>query len=72
MTSKVLDPVTCSVIDATKMGGIARFINHSCTPNCTAKIIRVDNTKRIVIYALRDIGQGMYPILTTSFEHLTN
>jgi histone-lysine N-methyltransferase SETD1 len=48
-----------TVIDATKMGGIARFINHSCTPNCTAKIIRVDNTKRIVIYALRDIGQGM-------------
>jgi histone-lysine N-methyltransferase SETD1 len=52
-----------TVIDATKMGGIARFINHSCTPNCTAKIIRVDNTKRIVIYALRDIGQGKHSIL---------
>lgn len=54
-----------TVIDATKMGGIARFINHSCTPNCTAKIIRVDGTKRIVIYALRDIAQGktLVPII---------
>lgn len=47
-----------AVIDATKRGGIARFINHSCTPNCTAKIIRADGSKRIVIYALRDINKG--------------
>ena len=49
-----------TVIDATKKGGIARFINHSCTPNCTAKIIKVDGTKRIVIYALRDIGKSEF------------
>ena len=49
-----------TVIDATKKGGIARFINHSCTPNCTAKIIKVEGSKRIVIYALRDIGQSEY------------
>ena len=49
-----------TVIDATKKGGIARFINHSCTPNCTAKIIKVEGSKRIVIYALRDIGQSKY------------
>ncbi|MCJ1311131.1 histone methyltransferase set1 [Agyrium rufum] len=47
-----------TVIDATKRGGIARFINHSCTPNCTAKIIKVEGSKRIVIYALRDINQN--------------
>ena len=50
-----------TVIDATKRGGIARFINHSCTPNCTAKIIKVDGSKRIVIYALRDIERGKFP-----------
>ena len=47
-----------TVIDATKKGGIARFINHCCTPNCTAKIIKVEGSKRIVIYALRDIEQS--------------
>ena len=47
-----------TVVDATKKGGIARFINHSCMPNCTAKIIKVEGTKRIVIYALRDIAMS--------------
>lgn len=50
-----------TVIDATKKGGIARFINHSCMPNCTAKIIKVEGSKRIVIYALRDIALSMSP-----------
>ncbi|ORY82500.1 hypothetical protein BCR37DRAFT_409964 [Protomyces lactucae-debilis] len=46
------------VIDATKCGNIARFINHSCDPSCTAKIISVYGQKKIVIYAQRDIGVG--------------
>ena len=48
------------IVDATKKGGIARFINHSCSPNCTAKIIKVEGTPRIVIYALKDIGKSEF------------
>lgn len=62
-----------TVVDATKKGGIARFINHSCMPNCTAKIIRVDGTKRIVIYALRDIAMsGFFTFVSFIVLGLTN
>ncbi|RUS91880.1 hypothetical protein EGW08_000282 [Elysia chlorotica] len=44
-----------TIIDATKCGNLARFINHSCNPNCYAKIITVDGFKKIVIYSKRDI-----------------
>jgi histone-lysine N-methyltransferase SETD1 len=59
------------IVDATKKGGIARFINHSCSPNCTAKIIKVEGTPRIVIYALKDIGKSEYPY-TTANELIAN
>jgi histone-lysine N-methyltransferase SETD1 len=47
-----------TVCDATKQGNVARFINASCDPNCYTKIITLDNTKRIVIYAKKDIPAG--------------
>jgi histone-lysine N-methyltransferase SETD1 len=50
------------IVDATKKGGIARFINHSCNPNCTAKIIKVEGTPRIVIYAMKDIGKSEFSV----------
>jgi [histone H3]-lysine4 N-trimethyltransferase SETD1 len=46
------------VCDATKQGNVARFINASCDPNCYTKIITFDGTKRIVIYAKKDIEAG--------------
>ncbi|KAM3723517.1 Histone-lysine N-methyltransferase set-2 [Dirofilaria immitis] len=47
-----------NVIDATQMGNLARFINHSCQPNCYAKIVVVDGEKRIVIYSKLPISKG--------------
>lgn len=41
------------VVDATMHGNAARFINHSCDPNCYSKVITIDNKKHIVIFALR-------------------
>lgn len=61
-----------TVIDATKKGGIARFINHSCSPSCTAKIIKVEGKKRIVIYALRDIEANEELTYDYKFERETN
>ncbi|CAG8458242.1 16174_t:CDS:2 [Funneliformis caledonium] len=47
-----------TIIDATKMGNNARLINHSCDPNCNAKILTIKGKKKIAIYAKRDIEFG--------------
>ena len=38
--------------------GHRRLINHSCDPNCTAKIITISGVKKIVIYAKQEIELG--------------
>ncbi|XP_020340705.2 histone-lysine N-methyltransferase SETD1B-A isoform X1 [Oncorhynchus kisutch] len=45
-----------TIIDATKCGNFARFINHSCNPNCYAKVITVESQKKIVIYSRQPIN----------------
>jgi SET domain-containing protein len=47
-----------TVLDATKQGNCARFINHSCEPNCHSKVSNLFGRKRILIFALKDIGVG--------------
>ena len=50
------------VIDATLKGGYARYINHSCNPNCVAKIIcgasPNERLKRVIIIARHPIAEG--------------
>ena len=53
------------IIDATRTGGMARFINHCCEPNAYARVITADSIpypsgeevieKHICIMAARDI-----------------
>lgn len=45
-----------TIIDATKCGNLARFINHSCNPNCYAKVVTVEGQKKIVIYSKQPIN----------------
>eukprot|EP01134_Creolimax_fragrantissima_P006039 CFRG6039T1 len=46
------------IIDATRMGNMARFINHRCEPNSVAKIITLKGEPRICIYAKDAIEIG--------------
>lgn len=42
------------VIDANVNGNAARWINHSCAPNCVAD----DSDGKVKVFALRDIAAG--------------
>lgn len=47
------------IVDATVCGNAARYINHSCAPNCTSKTVAVDNDRKVVvIFAKRNIQRG--------------
>ncbi len=44
--------------DATVRGGLARYINHSCAPNCHTKIYRGEGRSKVGIFALERVERG--------------
>ena len=56
------------VIDASAMGSMARFINHSCDPNCRTEKWSVGAETRIAIVAKRDIKVGEEVTYNYEFE----
>ena len=47
-----------TVIDATMAGNLARYINHSCAPNCFAERFEIEREFKIVIVTNRRITRG--------------
>ncbi|KAF6778797.1 hypothetical protein AHF37_01544 [Paragonimus kellicotti] len=47
-----------TVIDATVCGGLARYINHSCQPNCFTEYVNFGDHSHIVIITNRHIDKG--------------
>lgn len=45
-------------IDAGPKGNLARFMNHSCDPNCVTQKWVVNNLTRVGLFALHDIPTG--------------
>ncbi|XP_062260006.1 histone-lysine N-methyltransferase 2C isoform X1 [Platichthys flesus] len=46
------------VVDATRSGGLARYINHSCAPNCVAEVVTFERGYKIIISCLRRVEKG--------------
>lgn len=59
------------IIDATKYGNLARFINHSCDPNCTAQSNEINGRKHILLYAKKYIKLGEEITYDYNFESET-
>ncbi len=61
------------VIDAKSKANLARFINHSCDPNCITRVWNVAGEKRVGIFAQRLIAAGEeltfdYQVISSAIE----
>ncbi|CAN6452548.1 unnamed protein product [Victoria cruziana] len=56
------------LIDATRKGSLARFINHSCEPNCVTRKWTVLGELRVGIFARQNISSGTELSYDYNFE----
>ncbi|GAB5586052.1 hypothetical protein Unana1_00952 [Umbelopsis nana] len=56
------------IIDATRKGCLARFINHSCRPNCVTQKWVIGKTMRIGIFTSKNIMAGEELTFDYKFE----
>lgn len=56
------------VVDACRRGNQARFINHSCVPNCETQKWMVKGELKIGFFATRDIPRGAEVQFDYNFE----
>ncbi len=47
-----------AIVDATRTGSVARFINHCCDPNAIARVIPSVMGAKIVIIAKKNVKKG--------------
>ncbi|KAI9502799.1 hypothetical protein BX070DRAFT_225627 [Coemansia spiralis] len=60
------------IIDATRKGCIARFINHSCGPNCVLQKWMVGGAIRMGIFVERPIKRGEEITFDYKFERMSD
>lgn len=55
-------------IDAGPKGNLARFINHSCEPNCETMLWKVGGAQAVGLFAIKDIKVGDELTFNYNFE----
>ena len=58
-----------NIVDATRTGHVARFINHCCVPNAYAQAIEVgEGVQKLIIFAARALKAGEEVTYDYQFE----